>query len=120
MSLHPILALDHVIAEYRDYLHSEFRAKDGETGFRSQDSGFRGYCRRPRSLRPAAKATGSGKTEVFLLPVIPNALQDAMWIERSGLRSSSSCRERAMPDRKAFAAEVEVGTCPDRAVRGRS
>lgn len=28
MSLHPILALDHVIAEYRDYLHSEFRAKD--------------------------------------------------------------------------------------------
>ena len=28
MSLHPIRALDHVIAEYRDYLRTEFRAKD--------------------------------------------------------------------------------------------
>ena len=28
MSLHPILALDHVIREYRDYLRTEFRAKD--------------------------------------------------------------------------------------------
>lgn len=28
MSLHPILALDHVIDEYRDYLRTEFRAKD--------------------------------------------------------------------------------------------
>ncbi|HKM55341.1 MAG TPA: hypothetical protein VJY33_18190, partial [Isosphaeraceae bacterium] len=30
MSLHPIRALDHVIAEYRDYLRTEFRAKDPE------------------------------------------------------------------------------------------
>ena len=30
MSLHPIRALDHVIAEYRDYLLTEFRAKDTE------------------------------------------------------------------------------------------
>jgi ATP-dependent helicase YprA (DUF1998 family) len=28
MSLHPIVALDHVIDEYRDYLLTEFRAKD--------------------------------------------------------------------------------------------
>jgi replicative superfamily II helicase len=28
MTLHPILALDHVIDEYRDYLQTEFRAKD--------------------------------------------------------------------------------------------
>lgn len=28
MSLNPILALDHVIAEYRDHLQSEFRARD--------------------------------------------------------------------------------------------
>ena len=28
--LHPILALDHVIQEYREYLRSEFRAKDPE------------------------------------------------------------------------------------------
>ena len=28
MTLHPILALDHVIDEYRDYLRTEFRAKD--------------------------------------------------------------------------------------------
>jgi hypothetical protein len=28
MSLQPILALDHVIAAYRDYLHSGFRAED--------------------------------------------------------------------------------------------
>ncbi len=28
MSLHPILALDHVIDEYRDYLRAEFLAKD--------------------------------------------------------------------------------------------
>jgi hypothetical protein len=28
MSFHPILALDHVIEEYRDYLRTEFRAKD--------------------------------------------------------------------------------------------
>lgn len=28
MSLHPIRALDHVLGEYRDYLQSEFRAKD--------------------------------------------------------------------------------------------
>jgi len=28
MTLHPILALDHVIEEYRDYLRTEFRAKD--------------------------------------------------------------------------------------------
>ncbi len=30
MSLHPIRALDRVIAEYRDYLRTEFRAKDLE------------------------------------------------------------------------------------------
>ncbi len=30
MSLHPIRALDHVIEEYRDYLLTEFRAKDPE------------------------------------------------------------------------------------------
>jgi len=46
LSLHPILALDHVIAEYRDYLHSEFRAKEGRAGFRSRDSGFRGRERK--------------------------------------------------------------------------
>lgn len=28
MALHPILALDHVLDEYRDYLRTEFRAKD--------------------------------------------------------------------------------------------
>jgi hypothetical protein len=28
MSLNPILALDHVIGEYRDHLQSEFRARD--------------------------------------------------------------------------------------------
>src|SRR5436190_15063484 len=28
MSLHPIQALDHVLAEYQDYLLTEFRAKD--------------------------------------------------------------------------------------------
>lgn len=28
MSLHPIRSLDHVIAEYRDDLLTEFRAKD--------------------------------------------------------------------------------------------
>src|SRR6267378_1373230 len=28
MSLHPIIALSHVIDEYREYLLSEFRAKD--------------------------------------------------------------------------------------------
>ena len=28
MSLHPIRALDHVLEEYRDYLLTEFRAKD--------------------------------------------------------------------------------------------
>src|SRR5690349_4948280 len=28
MSLHPIVALNHVIEEYRDYLQTEFRAKD--------------------------------------------------------------------------------------------
>ncbi len=30
MPLHPILALDHVIAEYLDYLRTGFRAKDPE------------------------------------------------------------------------------------------
>ena len=28
MSLNPIIALDHVIEEYRDHLQSEFRARD--------------------------------------------------------------------------------------------
>ncbi len=28
MNLHPVRALDHVIEEYRDYLLTEFRAKD--------------------------------------------------------------------------------------------
>lgn len=28
MTLHPILALDQVFEEYRDYLRTEFRAKD--------------------------------------------------------------------------------------------
>ena len=28
MSLHPIRALDHDLDEYRDYLRTEFRAKD--------------------------------------------------------------------------------------------
>ena len=28
MALHPILLIDHVVSEYRDYLRTKFRAKD--------------------------------------------------------------------------------------------
>jgi len=56
--LHPILALDHGISEYRDYLHSEFRAKDGRAGFRSRDSGGTAGDTAAYGLRPREPAPG--------------------------------------------------------------
>jgi Lhr-like helicase len=140
MSLHPIVALNHVIEEYRDYLLTEFRAKDrtlkealeralDEPLFLAQEPFFQAH--RPfkdgkkwRDLPIDAKlakvmedrtqednaylhqslaidrllgtdagplvvttGTGSGKTEAFLLPVIQNAIQDAVRFRRPGLTS---------------------------------
>jgi hypothetical protein len=39
MSLHPIRALGHVIAEYRSYLRNELRAKDPGTSSRRGSQG---------------------------------------------------------------------------------
>ncbi len=138
MSLHPIRALDAVIREYRDYLQTEFRAKDPELktalereldrplflsqepfyqahrpfkhGARWQDLPVDRRLARVMELRshnehaylhqsdaiahllgPEASpvvvttGTGSGKTEAFLLPVIQNAIDDAVRFNRSGL-----------------------------------
>ena len=54
MSLHPITALDHIIDEYRDYLRTEFQAKDialrqaledelTRRGFLAQEPFFQAY-----------------------------------------------------------------------------
>ena len=138
MTLHPILALDHVIDEYRDYLRTEFRAKDpglrealeqalDQPLFLAQEPFFQAHRpfrsgkrwrellidpklarvmeERSRSeraylhqseaidalLAPTAQpvvvttGTGSGKTEAFLLPVIQNAIEDAVRFKRNGL-----------------------------------
>jgi ATP-dependent helicase YprA (DUF1998 family) len=138
MTLHPILALDHVIDEYRDYLRTEFRAKDpglraaleqalDEPLFLAQEPFFqahRPFCngKRWRELPIDAKlaqvmaerahsewaylhqseaikellgpdarpvvvttGTGSGKTEAFLLPVLQNAIEDAVRFKQNGL-----------------------------------
>ena len=138
MPLHPILALDHVINEYRDYLRTEFRAKDpglrealeralDEPLFLAQEPFFQTHRpfrsgerwrelpidpklthvmeTRSRNehtylhqseaitelLAPHARpvvvttGTGSGKTEAFLLPVIQNAIEDAVRFKKAGL-----------------------------------
>lgn len=136
--LHPIKALDKVIAEYRDYLLTEFRAKDSqlkaalenaldEPLFLAQEPFYQAH--RPfktgapwhslpidgklaqvmqqrsksqfaylhqsqaishllsQSATPlvVTTGTGSGKTETFLLPVIQNAIEDAIQFKKSGL-----------------------------------
>lgn len=138
MSLHPIRALDHVLDEYRDYLRTEFRAKDPalrealereleaprflaqepfyqahrpfKTGARWRDlpidarlasvlearsKSAAAYLHQSEAIRellsPAPRSvvvttgTGSGKTEAFLLPVMQNALEDAVRFKKSGL-----------------------------------
>jgi hypothetical protein len=138
MTLHPILALDHVIDEYRDYLRTEFRAKDpglrealeqalDQPLFLAQEPFFQAHRpfrsgkrwrelpidpklaqvmeERSRSeraylhqseaidalLAPTAQpvvvttGTGSGKTEAFLLPVLQNAIEDAVRFKHNGL-----------------------------------
>jgi hypothetical protein len=138
MALHPILALNHVIDEYRDYLRTEFRAKDpglrqaleqalDEPLFLAQEPFFqahrpfqsgkrwqelpidpklaqvmqarsqheRAYLHQSEAidelLAPNARpvvvttGTGSGKTEAFLLPVMQNAIEDAVRFKQNGL-----------------------------------
>ena len=62
MSLNPIVALDHVLAEYRDYLRSEFRARDqglkdaldrelAREGFLAQEPFYQAH----RPLKPGAR-----------------------------------------------------------------
>ncbi len=143
-NLNPILVLDRVIGEYRDYLQSEFRAKDpklraaleselDQPRFLAQEPFFQAH--RPfksgskwrdlpidpklarvmeararkhgamepeyaylhqaeaisHLLGPAASplvvttGTGSGKSEAFLLPVIQNAINDAVRFKKAGL-----------------------------------
>lgn len=138
MTLHPIAVVDAVLAEYRSYLATEFRASDerlrraldaalDEPGFLAQEPFFQAH--RPfkdgaawsalgldaalaktmqkragdphtylhqsdaiaHLLAPAATplvvttGTGSGKTECFLLPVIQNAIEDAVRFKRNGV-----------------------------------
>ncbi|BAC90677.1 DEAD/DEAH box helicase [Gloeobacter violaceus] len=136
--LHPIRALDKVIAGYRDYLLTEFRAKDpalkqalekalDEPLFLAQEPFFqahrpfkdgqrwrelpidqklaqvmekrsnnkRAYLHQSEGiahlLGPQASplvvttGTGSGKSETFLLPVIQNAIEDAVHFKQPGL-----------------------------------
>lgn len=138
MALHPIKILDDVLEEYRDYLKTEFRAKDpalrnalerelDSPGFLAREPFYQAH--RPfkagkkwsdlpldpklaRVMRDRSKSdeaykhqslaieellspdsrpvvvttgTGSGKTEAFLLPVIQNAIEDAVAFNKSGL-----------------------------------
>lgn len=138
MTLHPIRALECVIGEYRDYLLTEFRAKDpvlkaalereiDRPLFLAQEPFFQAHrpfkagkrwCELPIDLKlarvmeervkndraylhqseaitqllaPSAlplvvtTGTGSGKTEAFLLPVIQNAIEDAVRFKKPGL-----------------------------------
>jgi replicative superfamily II helicase len=140
VGLHPIKALDAVVEEYRDYLLTEFRAKDPNLRdaleremdrplFLSQEAFFQAhrpfkpgtrwvdlpidnrlagvmvnrahnenaFLHQSRSishlLGPDASplvvttGTGSGKTECFLLPVIQNAISDAVHFKKDGLTS---------------------------------
>jgi len=138
MALHPIKILNDVLDEYRDYLKTEFRAKDpalrdalerelDSPGFLAREPYYQAHrpfkagkkwsdlpldpkiarVMRERSssdeaykhqalaieelLSPNARpvvvttGTGSGKTEAFLLPVIQNAIEDAIAFNRSGI-----------------------------------
>lgn len=136
-ALHPIRALDRVIEEYRDYLRTEFRARDPRLKqaleqaldaprFLAQEAFYqahrpfkpgKGWRELPLDSRLASvmerragshaylhqseaiehllganagplvvtTGTGSGKTETFLLPVIQNAINDAIRYNRPGL-----------------------------------
>jgi len=138
LTLHPIQALQDVINEYKDYLLTEFRAKDPqlkadlETAlerplFLSQEPFYqahrpfksgekwrelpidvklatvmekrshsqRAYLHQSQAIAHllgtdasplvVTTGTGSGKTETFLLPVIQNAIDDAIQFKKSGL-----------------------------------
>lgn len=142
MSLHPILAIDRVVLEYREYMRMEFRAKDpalrasledaldrplflvqepyyqshrpfrngkkwrelpldpklarvmedrtGKHGSPNQEYAFLHQSEAIEELlspgaRPVVVTTGSGKTEAFLLPVIQNAIEDAVRFKKPGL-----------------------------------
>lgn len=138
MPLNPIKVLDDAINEYRDYLTTEFRAKDASLraalereldspGFLAGDIFFQAHrpfkpgdrwvdlpidaklaqvmrqrsrsdttyihqsesikLLRSQSAGPlvVTTGTGSGKTECFLLPVVQNAIEDALKFKKPGL-----------------------------------
>lgn len=138
MSLHPIKALDSMLEEYRNYLLTEFRAKDPQLRealekeidsplFLAQEPFFQAhrpfkqgalwndlpldpklakvmkdrsgsgyaYIHQSESISnllgpnpsplTVTTGTGSGKTECFLLPVIQNAINDAVLYKKNGL-----------------------------------
>ena len=136
--IHPISAVENVLAEYRDHLRTEFRARDkrlqealaaamerphflaqepfyqahrpfrtgaawttlgldarlaraveqatgSKTAYHHQSEAIAHLRGRPGAPLVVTTGTGSGKTECFLLPVLQNAIEDAVTFQGSGL-----------------------------------
>ena len=112
MSLHPIKALDQVIEEYRDYLMTEFRAKDpalkaaleaelDKPGFLSQEPFFQAH-------RPFKE--GDRWRDLPVDARLAGVMEQRSGGERAYLHQSAAIRELLSPDPRPVVVTTGTGS----------
>lgn len=112
MSLHPIKALDHVIAEYRDYLQSEFRVKDPElrAALERELDAPRFLAQEPfyRAHRPFKD--GKRWCELPLDPKLVRVMEQRAGGERAYLHQSEAIDELLSPEPRPVVVTTGTGS----------
>ncbi len=112
MSLHPIQALDHVLEEYRDYLLTEFRAKDpalrlalerelDSPGFLAQEPFYQAH-------RPFK--AGKPWNELPIEPALARVMEDRSGSRTAYIHQSESIMELLAPSPRSVVVTTGTGS----------